>query len=109
MASEGGGGGPRKNSPQDYLFGRIIGEGEILMYFLKRQCHEMAQTILASYVALGLEKPKALVFFFSSEAPASQLAGGKFHAVKDTKNFFATFIFFQKKLQTVSDRCFTFY
>jgi len=31
MATEGGtpggGGGARKNSPQDYLFGRIIGEG----------------------------------------------------------------------------------
>jgi hypothetical protein len=96
MASEGGGGGPRKNSPQDYLFGRIIGEGEILMYFLKRQCHEMAQTILASYVALGLEKPKALVFFFSSEAPASQLAGGKFHAVKVNKTFSRLLPFFRR-------------
>ena len=24
-------GGPKKNSPQDYLFGRIIGEGETFL------------------------------------------------------------------------------
>jgi hypothetical protein len=93
MASEGGGGGPKKNSPQDYLFGRIIGEGERSLWnFIKETVSRNGSDY---YVGLGLEKPKAF---------GSQLAG------KITKYFRDIYFFrdFRRNfVPAVSKCCFT--